>query len=180
MQSYLDLFITFARIGLFTFGGGYAMLPLLQREIVEEKRWTTENELMDYFAIGQCTPGVIAVNVSTFIGYKRNGILGAIFATAGIILPSFIIITSIASFIAQFSHLTILQHAFAGIRIAVCALVLQSIYKIVKSGVTDILTALILIITFVLVAFCGVSPVIMVIFGTLVGIISGFIRGRKK
>ena len=119
MNPYLDLYLTFARIGVCTFGGGYAMLPILQREVVENRHWATEDELMDYYAIGQCTPGVIAVNTSTFIGYKTHGILGGIAATAGMITPSLIIITIIAAFIQQFAHLAVVQHAFAGIRIAV-------------------------------------------------------------
>ena len=101
MNPYLDLYLTFARIGVCTFGGGYAMLPILQREVVENRRWTTEDELMDYYAIGQCTPGVIAVNTATFIGYKTHGILGGIAATAGMITPSLIIITIIAAFIQR-------------------------------------------------------------------------------
>ena len=122
MNPYLDLYLTFARIGVCTFGGGYAMLPILQREVVENRHWATEDELMDYYAIGQCTPGVIAVNTSTFIGYKTHGILGGIAATAGMITPSLIIITIIAAFIQQFAHLAVVQHAFAGIRIAVWGL----------------------------------------------------------
>ena len=114
MNPYLDLYLTFARIGVCTFGGGYAMLPILQREVVENRHWATEDELMDYYAIGQCTPGVIAVNTSTFIGYKTHGILGGIAATAGMITPSLIIITIIAAFIQQFAHLAVVQHAFAG------------------------------------------------------------------
>ena len=127
MNPYLDLFLTFAQIGVCTFGGGYAMLPILQREVVEKRGWATEDELMDYYAIGQCTPGVIAVNTSTFIGYRLRGVPGAITATAGMVFPSLVIITIIAAFIQQFAHLAVVQHAFAGIRIAVCALVLQSV-----------------------------------------------------
>ena len=153
MNPYLDLYLTFARIGVCTFGGGYAMLPILQREVVENRRWATEDELMDYYAIGQCTPGVIAVNTSTFIGYKTHGILGGIAATAGMITPSLIIITIIAAFIQQFAHLAVVQHAFSGIRIAVCALVLQSVWKMAKKGVVDAPTAAILLITFIAVAF---------------------------
>ena len=105
MKEYLKLFFTFAKIGCFTFGGGYAMLPLLQREIVEKNSWAEEEELMDYFAIGQCTPGIIAVNTATFIGYKRKGIIGGIFATLGLIFPSLVIITIIAAFIRSFADL---------------------------------------------------------------------------
>lgn len=120
MKEYLKLFFTFAKIGCFTFGGGYAMLPLLQREIVEKNSWAEEEELMDYFAIGQCTPGIIAVNTATFIGYKRKGIIGGIFATLGLIFPSLVIITIIAAFIRSLPtlrlsdmHLTELRPEYA-------------------------------------------------------------------
>ena len=179
MNPYLDLYLTFARIGVCTFGGGYAMLPILQREVVEKRHWATEDELMDYYAIGQCTPGVIAVNTSTFIGYKTHGILGGIAATAGMITPSLIIITIIAAFIQQFAHLAVVQHAFAGIRIAVCALVLQSVWKMAKKGVVDVPTSVILLVTFVAVAFFGVSPVVMVVIAAAAGIIIGMIRRKR-
>lgn len=176
MHPYFDLFLTFARVGVCTFGGGYAMLPLLQREIVERHGWATEDELMDYYAIGQCTPGVIAVNTATFIGSKQAGISGAVAATAGIISPSIVIIIAIAACIQQFAHLPIVQHAFSGIRIAVCALVLQSVWKMVKKGVSDLPAALILLTTFAAVAFFGASPVVMVLFAAAGGILIGLFR----
>lgn len=179
MPTLLELALTFARIGVCTFGGGYAMLPILQREIVDARHWATEDELMDYYAIGQCTPGVIAVNTATFIGYKKRGVAGAAAATLGIVAPSIIIITIIAAFIQQFAHLPAVQHAFAGVRIAVCALVLHSVYKMARKGVTDWLTGSILITTFIAVAFFGVSPVLVVILAGAAGILAGLIRGRK-
>ncbi|HIV96773.1 MAG TPA: chromate transporter [Candidatus Agathobaculum stercoravium] len=179
MHPYLDLFLTFARMGACTFGGGYAMLPILQREVVENHGWATEDELMDYYAIGQCTPGVIAVNTATFIGYKTQGLPGAILATAGVIAPSLIIIIAIAAFIQQFAHLAAVQHAFAGIRIAVCALVLQSVWKMAKKGVVDMPTGIILLATFAAVAFLGVSPVVMVVVAAAAGILIGLVRRRR-
>ena len=143
MNPYLDLFLTFAQMGVCTFGGGYAMLPILQREVVEKRGWATEDELMDYYAIGQCTPGVIAVNTSTFIGYRLRGVPGAITATAGMVFPSLVIITIIAAFIQQFAHLAVVQHAFAGIRACVCALILCSVIRLGKQTVIDRLTAVI-------------------------------------
>lgn len=178
MQPCLDLFLTFARVGVCTFGGGYAMLPLLQREIVEKRGWATEEELMDYYAIGQCTPGVIAVNTATFIGYKTQKLAGALAATAGIIFPSLVIITIIAAFIQQFAHLAVVQNAFSGIRIAVCALVLRSVWKIARKGVVDPLTSGILLVTFIAVAFFNVSPVLMVVLSAGVGIAAH--AGRRK
>ena len=108
MKELADLFLSFCRIGGFTFGGGYAMLPMIQKEIVEQRKWATEEEVMDYFAIGQCTPGVIAVNTATFIGYKRKGILGGIAATAGVVFPSIIIVTIIAAFLNNFAEIVVL------------------------------------------------------------------------
>ncbi len=176
MNPCLDLFLTFSRIGVCTFGGGYAMLPLLRHEIVEKHSWSTEDELMDYYAIGQCTPGIIAINTATFIGYKISGIPGAIFATAGMVFPSLVIIILIASFIQQFAHIPIVQYAFSGIRIAVCALVLQSVWKISKKSVVDSITAGILLVTFIAIAFFKFSPILMVIFAAAVGILVGKVR----
>ena len=122
--------MTFAKVGVMTFGGGYAMLPILQREVVENKAWAVEEELVDYFAIGQCTPGVIAVNTATFIGQKQAGILGGIIATIGVVFPSLIIISLLAGVIEAFSHLNWVQHAFGGIRICVCILILNAVVKL--------------------------------------------------
>ena len=116
MSEYVELFLTFAQVGVCTFGGGYAMLPILQREVVEKKGWVTAEELADYFAIGQCTPGVIAVNTATFVGAKRKGSLGGVVATLGMVFPSIVIITLIAAFLRNFAHMPNLGHAFAGVR----------------------------------------------------------------
>ncbi len=126
MKILLQLFIVFFKIGSLTFGGGIAMLPMLQREIVEDKKWATEEELIDYYSIGQCTPGIIAINTATFIGYKIRGKIGAIFSTLGIVCPSLIIIIIIASFIKNFLHIKWVLYAFAGIKIAVAGLILDA------------------------------------------------------
>ena len=133
MKELFDLFWTFCKIGALTFGGGYAMLPLIQREIVENKKWSTEKEILDYYAVGQCTPGVIAVNTATFIGYKLKGIIGGIIATLGVVFPSLIIILIIAAFLQNFADLAIVQSAFAGIRVAVVALIITTVVKLLKS-----------------------------------------------
>ena len=138
MNIYLDLFLTFAKVGACTFGGGYAMLPILQREVVEKKGWATEEELTDYFAIGQCTPGVIAVNTATFIGQKLKGIAAGIIATLGVVFPSLVIIMILAAFIQNFAHLPVVIHAFAGVRACICALILASIIKLAKTSLTDL------------------------------------------
>ena len=135
MNRYLDLFLTFARVGGLTFGGGYAMLPILEREVVEKKGWCTQEELTDYYAIGQCTPGVIAVNTATFVGSKTAGFFGGALATFGVIFPSLLIITVIAAFLKNFADNEYVIHAFAGLRVVVTVLVLNTVIKLFKSNV---------------------------------------------
>ena len=133
MNIYLDLFLTFAKVGVCTFGGGYAMLPILQREVVEKKGWATDEELTDYFAVGQCTPGIIAVNTATFIGYKHKGVPGGVLTTLGVVFPSLVIITAIAAFLSNFADIPVVQHTLAGINAAVVALIAASVLKLGKS-----------------------------------------------
>ena len=183
MKTLLKLFLTFARIGGFTFGGGYAMLPMLQKEVVERNGWATSEELVDYFAIGQCTPGVIAVNTATFIGYKLKGLPGAVAATLGAITPSIIIITVIAAFISNFHHLPAVQYAFGGIRAAVVALILSSVLKLSKKSIVDIFTFTIFILTAILSFFTDLSPIIFVLTAGICGLtinISGLRNKIKK
>ena len=180
MKELFDLFWTFCKIGALTFGGGYAMLPLIQREIVENKKWSTEKEILDYYAVGQCTPGVIAVNTATFIGYKLRGIIGGIVATLGVIFPSIVIILIIATFLQNFADLAIVQSAFAGIRVAVVALIITTVVKLIKSSIKDYLGVIIAIIAFVISALIGLSPVYVVIAAALTGFISKGLRGDKK
>lgn len=138
MKELIKLFLAFAKIGAVTFGGGYAMLPILQRDIVEKYGWATDEELTDYFAIGQCTPGVIAVNTATFIGYKRKGILGGIFATLGVVFPSIVIISIIAAFVQNYAELEAVKYAFNGVRVCVCVLILNAVIKLIKSSLPDV------------------------------------------
>ncbi len=179
MKTLIDLFFTFCRIGGLTFGGGYAMLPIIQKEIVEEKKWATEEEVLDYYAVGQCTPGIIAVNTATFIGYKVHGIIGAIVATLGVVFPSLIIITIIAALLKNFANYSIVQHAFSGIRVVVIALIISAILKLAKTSIKNSTTLIIAIIAFILVAFVNLSPIYIVIAAACIGLILKFIRGRK-
>ena len=180
MSVLLDMFFTFAKVGVMTFGGGYAMLPILQREVVENKKWATEEELMDYFAIGQCTPGVIAVNTATFIGQKKKGILGGIITTLGVVFPSLVIISLLAGVIEAFSHITWVQNAFGGIRVCVCVLIVNAVVKLLKKAIIDKFTFLI----FLLVALAGcvtsLSPVVFVILAAIAGIILKALGGKQK
>ncbi|MCR4891207.1 MAG: chromate transporter [Lachnospiraceae bacterium] len=168
-KSFVKLFLTFAFIGGTTFGGGYAMLPILQREIVEKHHWATDEELMDYFAIGQCTPGVIAVNTATFIGYKQFGLLGGIIATFGVVFPSIVIITIISAFLTNFAHLPVVIHAFNGIRAAVCVLIFDSVIKLGKKSVKDILCALVFLGILAMALFSGVSTIWLVVAAGVLG-----------
>lgn len=177
MNELLSMFLTFARVGLFTFGGGYAMLPILQREVVDKNNWCTEEELTDMYAIGQCTPGIIAVNVATYIGNKHRGPVGAICTTLGVVFPSMVIITIIASCLTRFTDDPIIQHAFSGIRIAVCALVTKTIYTMIKKNVKDAATVVILILTFVSVALLGISPGAAVL---VCGLAGALLHGGKQ
>lgn len=180
MKILLDMFITFAKVGAMTFGGGYAMLPILQREVVENKGWATEEELTDYFAIGQCTPGIIAVNTATFIGQKNKGILGGIAATLGVVFPSLVIISLLAGVIEAFSHLTWVQNAFGGIRVCVCVLILNSVVKLYQKAVVDKITLVIFLVVTACSFFLNISPVVFVVLAAVIGITMKSLGGKKK
>lgn len=183
MKELFELYAAFFRIGLFTFGGGYAMLPMLTKEVVEKYHWATEAELMDYYAIGQCTPGVLAVNTATFVGYKYKGVLGGIIATLGVVTPSIIIITVIASFLKNFADLEIVKHAFNGIRAAVVVLILNAIVKLAKKSLIDKICIGICILILVLSMTTSFSPAVFVILAGFIGWFVhrlGLVGGDKK
>lgn len=170
MKLLLELFCAFFRIGAFTFGGGYAMLSMLQKEVVENKKWATDEEVLDYYAVGQCTPGVIAVNLATFVGQKKKGSLGAAVATFGVVLPSLIIITVIAAVLQNFMEYEIVQHVFGGIRVAVAVLIINAVITLGKKALADKLCIAISIAAFLVsVIFPSVSPIFIVLAATLVG-----------
>lgn len=173
MKELFDLFFSFFRIGGLTFGGGYAMLPMIQKEIVETKKWATEEEVMTYYAVGQCTPGVIAVNAATFIGYKQRGIPGAIFATLGVICPSIIIITIIAAFISNFTDIPAVQHALGGINVVVSVLVLNAVITLWKKGIKSLFGFIVFIIAFLVAVLTKFSPIYTVLGAILCGILYG-------
>ncbi len=178
MNTLLELYLTFFKMGLFTFGGGYAMLPLLEREVVDKKGWASHEEILDYYAIGQSTPGIIAINTSTFCGYKVGGNIGGIVASLGFISPSIIIISIIAKFLQSFSHLAIIQHAFAGVRVAVCALVFYSVVNMIKKDANTGLKFMVFVLTFIAIGFLSISPIVVVITVGVFGILLG--RGKKN
>ena len=179
MREYLELVVAFFKVGILTFGGGYAMLPMLQREIIEKRKWATEDEILNYYAIGQCTPGIIAVNTATFIGNKQKGVLGGFLATLGIILPSLIIITLIASLLQNFSDIVAVQHALAGVRVAVVVLVAYSVVKLMKSAVKDGIGWLIFLLTFAVAVIFDLSPVLIVVVAGAAGVLAKHFTERK-
>lgn len=179
MKELINLFVSFFKIGIMTFGGGYAMLPMLEREIVNNHKWATLEEIMDYFAIGQCTPGVIAVNTATFIGYKQKRIIGGIAATLGVITPSIIIICALAGIIDMFADNKYVQHAFAGISVAVCALLVQAITKLIKGGIKDTFGLIVAVCSLIVSLVLGLSPIIIVIIAGIAGSIYKNIRDKR-
>ena len=158
MKEILELYLTFVKIGAVTFGGGYAMLPILERDLVTKKKWTTMEKLRDYFAIGQCTPGIIALNVATFVGNERKGLAGSIAASLGFISSPLVLISIIAACLQNFADYPLVQHAFSGIRVCVCVLILQAILRLWKSSVVDILTLAMYIVILFLMIFAKSLP----------------------
>ena len=180
MKKLWELFSAFFRIGAFTFGGGYAMLSLIQREVVNNKQWATDEEVLDYYAVAQCTPGVIAVNTATFVGYKQKGVLGAVAATFGVVLPSLIIITAIASILQNFMEYTIVKHIFGGIRVAVAVLIVNAVITMGKKSVKDVICATLAVLSFaVSMIFPDLSPVFVVLAAALVGLVTMKKGGNK-
>lgn len=179
MKILWDLFWTFAKMGAITFGGGMAMLPILQREVVENRHWATEEELTDYYAIGQCTPGIIAVNTATFIGQKCAGVFGGILATLGVVFPSVVIISILAGLITNFSHLALVRNAFAGIQVCVCVLIFNAVLKLMKKSVVDRRTAAIFIAVLAGGVFLNLSPVWFVVASAFAGILLKNLEVRR-
>jgi chromate transporter len=171
MKDYRELFFTFLKIGVLTFGGGYAMIPVVERELIRKKGWTSMEEVMDYYTVAQITPGIIGVNLSTFVGYKRKGILGGFLATLGFVLPGVVFISIIAVFLANFADLPAVKHAFTGIRVAVCALIVDTVIKLVKGVFKDWKAIVMYALVFALSALWSVSPVLLVAAGGFLGLL---------
>lgn len=185
MRELLELYIAFFKIGAVNFGGGYAMLPLLERDLNEKRGWVSTEELMDYFAIGQCTPGVIALNVSTFIGYKRKKVPGAGAATLGFLTVPILIILIISAFLQNFADIAVVKNAFAGIRVCVCVLILQAILRLWKKSVPDKVTLIVFTFIFLLMVFASVLPVrvpaaVLVILAGIFGMAYQVLKERRR
>ncbi len=180
MRELANMFWVFMKIGGLTFGGGYAMLPMLQSEVVEKHGWATEAELLDCYAIGQCTPGIISVNVATYIGYRRRGLPGAALSTFGVVFPSLVIIMLIASFLQNISQIGLVAHAFAGIRVAVAALILSAIVQLWSGSVVDRFTTALFFAAFAVSAFTPLQPVAVVIAAALCGVAAKALEAKRE
>lgn len=174
-----ELYFSFLKVGGLTFGGGLAMLPMLQREVIGKRKWVTEEELLDIYAIGQCTPGIIAINTASMIGYKERGVIGSIIATLGEITPSLVLITLLASILTQFEESILLQQAFGGIRVAVCALITQSVITLYKKSIVDLPTLILCLVTVLGTIFLHLSPIVFVVVGILFGLGVQNLKRRK-
>lgn len=177
MKKLWELFITFFKIGGFTFGGGYAMIPLIQKEVVDNKKWVSDEDILDIVAIAESTPGPIAINAATFIGYKTAGVLGSFFATLGVVLPSFIIISIIAYLLEEFATYKVVKWAFFGIRAGVLSLVTKSLWTMFKKAPKGVLALIISIVA--LVAFVKLNALIVIGLGAIVGLVSSEIKRRR-
>jgi len=175
---YIKLLLTFSYIGAFTFGGGYAMLPMFQRELVEKNKWVTEEEVTELFSISQCLPGIIASNTAVFVGYKLKGVLGGVVAAFGVVLPSLIVIMLIAAFLSNFADIGIVQKAFIGLRVCVSVLIINAVLKLRKHAIVDIPAAVIFIAVFVVSVLHSFPVALLVLSAGICGIVISLIRKR--
>ena len=173
------LFLAFFRIGAFTFGGGYAMIPLIQKEVVENKKWITDQDILDIVAIAESTPGPIAINTATFVGYRVAGVLGAACATFGVVLPSFLIITIISMILKEFQSLKAVQYAFFGIRTGVLALILKALWSMYKQCPKKVISYVIAAGALIAAAFLDINVLLVIIGCALTGLISSVIAAKR-
>lgn len=175
----LPLFITFLKIGAFTFGGGYAMIPIIQREIVENRKWLSDDDILEIIAVSESTPGPIAINSATFVGYKISGFFGAFFSTFAVVLPSFVIICIISYLLNEFSSIKAVSYAFFGIRAAVLALLLRALWLMYKKCKRDLASYFIIAVSFILAAFFDIKLIFIIIICAVLGLISSFFAARR-
>ena len=175
----LQLFLTFMKIGGFTFGGGYAMIPLIQKETVEVKKWITDDDILEIIAIAESTPGPIAINSATFVGYRTAGVLGAMLATLGVVLPSFVVITLISFVLTQFQELRAVQYAFFGIRAGVLALIVKAFWTMYKKCPKGIVSYIVMVFAFCLSAFTDLNVIIAIVAAAVFGLITTLISKRR-
>lgn len=179
LRKALRLFAVFLKIGAFTFGGGYAMLPLIQKEITEKRGWMTDDDVLEIVAIAESTPGPIAVNAATFVGFRVYGFRGALLATLGVVLPSFLVIYAVSFVLRQFSDLAVVQYAFNGIRAGVLALLLKALLSMYRQSPKGAVSYAVMAGAFVLTAFCGVDAVLVILASATVGLLSARMAKRR-
>lgn len=180
IKQLLNLYLVFAKVGTFTIGGGLAMMPMLQKELIDKRHWITEDELLDYYAVGQSTPGVVAVNVSTFVGYKQLGILGGVIATLGMITPSLVIIMILAKFINSISDYPYVQKALNGVNVAVAALLTSVVVNFCKKTIKKPINVVFMLAAFVVVFFLKVPSFYVIIAALVTGIIITAVKLKKE
>ena len=179
MKELLRIFLTFLKIGAFTFCGGYAMIPLIQRESVEKHRWVTDEDILDIVAIAESTPGPIAINAATFVGHQARGFAGALAATFGVVLPSFLIILTISGILRQFKELKVVRYAFNGIRAGVLVLMVKALVKMFKTNQKGAVTYFLMGLSFVLTAFCKVNTFLVIGICAVLGLVSALYAERR-
>ena len=179
IKNLFNLYYSFAKIGTFTIGGGLAMMPMMQSELIEKRKWITDEELIDYYAVGQSTPGIVAVNVATFVGYKQMGIIGGIFATLGMVTPSLVIIMILASLINSINDFPIIQKALKGINVAVAALLTSTIINFMKKTIKKFTNAIFMMISFLLVFVFKLPSFWIILFALLIGVVLTY-KEKKK
>lgn len=175
-----ELYFAFLRIGALTFGGGLTMLPMLKYELVEKKNWISEEELIDCYAIGQCTPGIIAINTATFVGYKKQGISGGVISTLGMVTPSVVIITAVAAFLQNFMDNVWLQHALMGVRGVVCALMLNTVINLAKKSLVSITSCILCGVVLLITLLTEIPTILIVVVSALLGILLEMAESGKK
>jgi len=179
LKKALQLFVTFFKIGAFTFGGGYAMIPLIQREVVEEKKWITDDDILEIIAISESTPGPIAINSATFIGYRICGFWGSFFATLGVVLPSFVIILLISFVLKEFQDLKAVQYAFEGIRAGVLALLIKALVGMYKKSPKNLVSYIVIVASFLVAAFVDISVLWVIIGCAVFGLVTSMYANRR-
>ena len=179
IKNLLNLYFSFAKIGTFTIGGGLAMMPMMQAELIEKRKWITDEELIDYYAVGQSTPGIVAVNVATFVGYKQMGIIGGIFATLGMVTPSLVIIMILAGLINSINDFPVVKKALKGINVAVAALLTSTIINFMKKTIKKFTNAIFMLISFLLVFVLKLPSFWIILFALLIGVVLTY-KEKKK
>lgn len=174
----LQLFLTFMKIGVVTFGGGYAMIPIIENEITDKKGWISADDLIEVVAISETTPGPIAICAATFIGYKITGVTGAFAATFGVVLPSFVIIYIISLFLRTFEQLEIIKYAFFGIRAGVLALLIKAVVSMFKKSPKNIVAYFVMALSFAAVAFFSANVIIVILSAAVIGLAATLIAKK--